>query len=167
LAPAPAAYSSRVGHYLGDSPSDHDFASADSAAYLSPRAMVIGLTSPLGPALLHSRAAAMRLRLRSYWFCELNVSAFCAVCEAMFSPLRPTRTIRPITTVASRTNNKAGCFTHLEPSLVSVVGFSNNPLGAMGNLHWRLTYNSPSSAFAHADIGIGPYKFEREAKAHL
>jgi hypothetical protein len=68
--------------------------------------------------------------------CELDVPAFCcAVREATFSPPTPIRTMRTITTVATTPNNKAGLVTSLDPSPVSIIGLSNNPLGAMGDLH--------------------------------
>ena len=81
------------------------------------------------------RAVAQPLRGNQYTR-ELDVPAFCcAVWEATFSPPTPIRTMRTITTVATTPNNKAGLVTSLDPSLVSIIGLSNNPLGAMGDLH--------------------------------
>jgi len=61
LAPPPPAYSFGVGDYPGKSWSDHrcDCASADSATYLSPRAMVIGLHNLLDGICASSRSGAI------------------------------------------------------------------------------------------------------------
>ena len=69
-----------------------------------------------------------------------------------------------MTTVVSRTNNKAGFFTRFEPSLVSEIGFQTI-LSEPWEPPLALDRQFPVVRVLFVDVGIGLYKFEREAEA--